>query len=231
MHSPLLPATALATTLLFLVPGAAAAQTPHDWSGFYLGLTTGAARSDTRFDFDYTDSNDSPAELTLPMLGASGGLVLGVNFQQDQFVYGLQADGSLMRLNGSYSSSSPDVDIDAQLDALLNLRGRIGLATGPLLLFATAGLAAGHETFNTTILGSSGNPGDVVTAHADGIVIGPTVGMGMEYAVNDKVSLTAEGTVANLGGLTAPGDNGKGSYTARSTAPVVGARAGINFHF
>jgi len=240
MRSPFQPATALATSLLFLVPGTALAQpAPHDWSGLYAGLTAGVMRSDTRLDFDYSIFGESPPDLPLPRLSGSGGVVLGVNFQQGKFVYGLQADGSLMMLHGhqaqpgSLVDDTPTIDVDAQLDALLNLRGRFGLANGPLLFFTTAGVALAHETFDTTIFDNdgSGDLAELRTAHANGIAFGPTLGMGVEYAVNDNVSITAEGTIASLGGLTATGDNGKGAYTARSTAPILGAKAGINFHF
>ena len=41
MRSYLLAATALTSSISFLVPGAAFAQTPYDWSGFYVGLGAG----------------------------------------------------------------------------------------------------------------------------------------------------------------------------------------------
>lgn len=56
----------------------------------------------------------------------------------------------------------------------------------------------------------------------------PTAGVWAEYAVNDKVSLTAEGVVTSLSPLTATGDNGKGSYRATSRTNDFNVRGGVN---
>jgi outer membrane immunogenic protein len=228
MRLHFLSATSLATTLMFLVPGIALAQTTlHDWSGPYIGLTAGIASGVTHFDI--TGGTDTTIDV--PVLGATGTLTLGVNGQNGAFVYGIAADGTLLTLKGS--NSQPGQAIDTALDRLLALRGRLGLATGPLMVYATAGIAAGHETFTTDI--------SVITptlnqtpAIADGYVYGPTYGLGVEVALNEKVSLVAEGVVTNLGGLTATGDNGKGSnsaYTATATHTDMNLRAGINIRF
>jgi outer membrane immunogenic protein len=223
-----LPSTALATTLLFLVPGVALAQTsPYDWSGPYIGLSAGAASGTTHFDI--TGGTTSTADV--PVMGATGTITLGVDGQNGNFVYGLAADGTFLTLHGS--GAQTDQTIDTALDRLLAIRGRLGLANGPLLFFATAGVAAGHETFNTniTISNPSANQRPAI---GDGYVFGPTYGLGVEVAVTDKMSLTAEGVVTNLGGLTATGDNGKASdsaYTATAANTNLNLRAGVNFHF
>jgi hypothetical protein len=54
---------------------------------------------------------------------------------------------------------------------------------------------------------------------------------GVEYALNDRISLTTEGIVTNLGPVTATGDNGKGSYTATARTMNLTIRSGVNLHF
>jgi hypothetical protein len=213
---------------LFLVPGAVAAQEAvHDWTGPYLGFALGAAKGNTHFDI----SGNLPSSSTdIPVLGASGTVTLGVNAQSGSFVYGIAGDGSLLTARGSGTASGGT--IDTALDQLFALRGRLGLTTGNMLFFATAGIAVGHESFDSKIVYSTPvhPPRDAL---GNGYVYGPTYGVGVEVALSDKVSLTAEGLVTNLSSLTASGDTGKsgGSYTATATHSDVTLRGGLNFHF
>lgn len=230
MRRYLLSGTSLVTTLFFLVPGAAFAQgTPHDWSGPFVGAGVGGLLGGGSIDLTYTDSSDSPATIGVPMLGPSGSIVGGYYFQRDNFVYGVAADGSVLYVTGAATGSN--YTANERLYALLSLRGRLGLATGPLLLYATGGIAGGYARFDTTISDGDFHNSSVVPAMGAGFVFGPSFGAGGEYALNDRVSLTAEGTVTQLGPLTATGDNGKGSYTASSRTTTLGVRGGVNFHF
>jgi outer membrane immunogenic protein len=223
MRRQLLAATALTTTILFLVPGAMAQPAPYNWSGFYAGFSLGAAKGNTSFELS---TSSPPATGDVPVLGGSGTITLGYNAQSNSFVYGIAADGSLLSVIGTGSAAGGTAS--SALDRLFTLRGRLGIANGSMLYFATAGVAAGHETF-TTVVGSLG----LTPAMGDGYVFGPTYGVGVEVALNDKVSLTAEGLVTNLGPLTASGDTGKGggAYDATATTTSVSVRGGVNFHF
>ena len=230
MRHSLLSATSLATTLLFLVPGVVHAQsTPHDFSGPYIGASLGALTGAGTIDLSFIDPNDrrgSPSRIEVPILGASGTVSGGYNFQLNSFVYGIEADGTLLYAKGSASGAT--YTANEQLAGLLSLRGRLGVASGPLLVYATAGVAGGYAGFDVTTAGLS-NSG--TTASRAGIVYGPTAGVGGEYAVNDKVGLTAEGLVTSLSPLTATGDNGKGPYTATSRTSDFNVRGGVKFHF
>jgi len=229
MRRYLLSATSLATTLLFLVPGAAFAQsTVHDWSGFYLGLGVGGILGTDTLAFTYTDAGGAPPSVDVPVLGPSGTITAGYNVQSDKFVYGIEADGSFSTASGTVAPNSSS-SVTSRLNALLSLRGRLGFANGNLLTYATAGITGGYGSFASHL--NYGTTDPIVDANAAGVVIGPVAGIGMEYALNDNVSLTAEGTVASLGSLTATGDNGKGSYTAKNHTTAFGLKSGVNFHF
>jgi len=110
MRISLLSATSLATTLLFLVPGAVLAQTaPHDFSGPYLGASLGALTGTGTIDLDFDNPGSqfgSPSRVEVPILGASGTVSGGYNFQLNSFVYGLEADGTLLYATGTASAPS-----------------------------------------------------------------------------------------------------------------------------
>jgi outer membrane immunogenic protein len=232
MRKRLLAATALVTIML-MAPGAFAQDGVVDWSGPYVGASVGGAAGNTNFDFAYTTSGSPQSPVSVPTLGVSGTITAGFNVQQDQFVYGIAADGTFLTLGGSASSTSPIYTIDTRLDALLSLRGRLGLTGGPVLYYATAGIAAGHVTYNANLSVSSPLPAQA-PAVGNAIVFGPTYGVGVEYALNDSISLTTEGIVTNLGPVTATGDNGKssgGAYTANGRTNSLNLRSGVNVHF
>jgi outer membrane immunogenic protein len=231
MRAQLLAATALTTTIVFLVPGIAGAQVPHDWSGPFLGGSVGGAAGTSTFTFEYEQPGNSPSELEVPTLGISGTVVAGFNLQQGNFVYGIAADGTLLTLGGELQSPDDDpfYDVESRLEALLSLRGRLGLTNGPLLFYATAGIAAGKASFTTDVVDNPGVSG--TPAGATGIVYGPVAGAGVEIALNDTMSLNVEGLVADLGPLTATGDNGKGSYGVSNRSRALNLRTGVNINF
>ena len=235
MRRQLLVATALTTTTTFLVPGIAAAQTGvWDWSGPYIGAGVSASVADTTFDFVYPDPDDqgdAPSSVMIPELGYGGTITGGFNLQRGNIVYGLEADGTVTTLSGQRTGGSLDesdgYEVNDRLDALLTLRGRLGVTAGQLLLYGTAGLAVGITSYETDIRQDP----DFVPATAAGVAFGPTAGLGVEVALNDAISLKAEGLVTKLGGPTATGDNGKGPYTVDRQSLQVDVRTGVNVHF
>ena len=232
MRFTLLSATSLATTLLFLVPGVTLAQSaPHDFSGPYVGASVGALTGTGTIDLSFDNLFDgigSPLHIEVPILGLSGTVSGGYNFQLSNFVYGIEADGTLLSATGT--ATGPGYTANERLQGLLSLRGRLGLVNGPLLVYATAGVAGGYASFDV-LTGAPFSNHAPITASAAGIVYGPTAGVGAEYAVNDSVSLTGEGIVTSLSPLTARGDNGKGPFTATSQTSDINVRFGVKFHF
>ncbi len=229
MRNRLLVATSLTTTIIALVPGTSLAQVGVvDWSGPYLGVSASAAYSNTTFNFVYPDPDDqggAPTSVLVPELGVGGTVTGGFNLQSGNIVYGLEADGTLTTLSGS--ASGADFEITDRLNALLALRGRLGVTAGNVLFYGTLGLAVGVASYETDIDEGS----DPVPASTTGLGFGPTAGLGVEVALNDTISLKAEGVVTRLGGPTATGDNGKGPYTVDRRSTQVDLRTGINVHF
>src|SRR3569623_1529887 len=138
-----LAATALGATIGFLVPGAARALAPgYDWSGFYAGVGIGGAQSGADIQFTRISGTvDIPSSVHVPALGVDGTVKLGRNWQSGRFVYGSEADGTMLALNG-YASGSTYTVRDS-LNALLSLRARFGVAFDQVLIYVDAGVAAG----------------------------------------------------------------------------------------
>lgn len=226
MRKTLLLATALSTTIMFLVPGIASGQSDFDWDGFYAGISGGMASGSGSLEVTYLAP---PTTNTLELTGLGGLLTatVGYNVQNGVIVVGGEADASALNLNEGFEDSY--ADIDAALDSLLTLRGRLGVAGGRFLFYGTAGLALGQARFNANLDDPIGGP--VTDASASGWVAGGVAGMGLEVAVNDNVSLKAEGMVYRLSELNGSGDDGKYLYDASYKPAGVVLRGGANFHF
>src|SRR5688500_3754468 len=121
MRNQLLAATALSTSVLFLVPGVTLAQTGVVvWSGVYVGVSGGVAGGATLRPFDYDSAFDPPSSLAVPILGLTGTVTAGFNVQQGDFVYGIAADGTFQALRGELQSPDDDpfYEAEGQLDSL-----------------------------------------------------------------------------------------------------------------
>jgi outer membrane immunogenic protein len=225
MRAKLLAATALSSSVAFLVPGVAFAQ-QYDWSGVYTGMTLGAARSLGVLELDDLGGGVAlPDSVEIPALGPTGGLHAGFNLQSGNFIYGLEGQASWTHLDGTVEGTN--FDAEASLTALLSLRARLGVAFDRMMIYSTAGIAAGNSSFNVDAGKGSAD------ATASGVVAGGVVGLGAEYAVNDNISLRAEGKYYHLQSQSAVGDSGKGTdpYTATYTPRGVVFETGINVHF
>ncbi|MGN6486985.1 MAG: outer membrane protein [Devosia sp.] len=229
MRVALLAATALSTTIWFVVPHVAVAQSTFDWSGAYVGATLGVVSTTS----DLTTSGD--AVFGFSTQGALAGLTVGYNQQlNEQFVIGIEADGSLTTVDGSSTEALPPfADADERLDSLLTLRGRLGVTNGPVLAYGTLGLAGGNASYSALIqdFAKAGAP-----AEGSGFVTGVVGGAGVEVAVNDSVSIKTEGLMYSLSPLAASGDinvndEAKGAYTSKYTPSGLVVRTGVNVHF
>ena len=228
MRHELLAATALGTSLVFLVHSVAVAQsTAFDWSGTYIGGSVGVVNSTSRVDFTYSSSTSGPGSVALPAIGAAGSIAIGHNFQLDQFVIGIEADGTLMQLSGT--ATGPDYTIDHRLESLLTLRGRFGVASGPFMAYGTVGLAGGNASYSALV--SDMGKDSPSAATASGFVMGVAGGGGVEYAVNDNVSVKGETLFYSLAPLNASGDTGKGSFDSAFHTNGLLVRTGVNVHF
>ena len=223
-----------------------------DWSGVYVGANvgwnSGAAQvhSSTATTNQLTGLSNGAGTVDVPAATfptsqmdfsdqswAAGGQV-GVNKQRGNMVFGLEGDmdavGGRARQFSSYAlpatglTTGATVGIDRQTDPnwTASMRGRLGWATGNLLLYGTGGLALADvrqsALYSYALTAAAGiaaaNPGANLgpfanAASADNTLVGWTVGGGAEYAINKQISIGAEYRHSDYGsttfGFVAPG--------------------------
>jgi outer membrane immunogenic protein len=169
-----------------------------DWQGFYVGVNGGHAWG-------------APD-------GWYGGGQVGYNAQFDRLVLGVEADLQGADISDSTSGVGPTT-ANVDIDWFSTVRGRIGYATGPALLYVTGGLAFADVDYSVT------GPG--VTLSKSSIKTGYTLGGGIEWAFDPNWSLKSEYLFVNLGDENLS----SGGFSSRSETEFHTVRVGINYRF
>jgi outer membrane immunogenic protein len=213
-------------------PRAPAAYVPvappyYNWGGIYIGINGG---------YGYGSSSQDRTSLGLAstgnynIMGPLVGGTFGANFQSGQFVFGIEGDGDWSNIKGSSSATNLVCPTCQTANTwLATLRARAGVAWDRVLLFATAGGAAG--TINSSVPAS---PAFGLTAGSSSSTeFGWTAGAGIEFGITDNLTAKIEYLYVDL-------QNGSFSCTVASCG-VVGSvpvsfdaslvRAGLNLKF
>jgi outer membrane immunogenic protein len=164
----------LAATLSLALAGTAHAT---DWTGGYLGVAMGYADAS-----DAWDEGGAPGDPALSPEGGSFSVYAGYGVDLAGLVLGLEGDLSFPDLS---DNATCDVLIECTFDVELmtSLRGRAGVALGPLLLYGTAGIALGYIATDTDELGG---------VSASKTLRGYTVGIGSEIQLAESLRLGIE---------------------------------------
>jgi outer membrane immunogenic protein len=164
----------LAATLSLALAGTAHAT---DWTGGYLGVAMGYADAN-----DAWDQGGAPGDPALSPEGGSFSVYAGYGIDLAGLVLGLEGDLSFPDLS---DNATCDVLIECTFDVELmtSLRGRAGVALGPILLYGTAGVALGYIATDTDELGG---------VSASKTLSGYTVGVGSEIQLADSLRLGIE---------------------------------------
>ncbi len=116
------------------------------WAGGYIGINTGYAWSEVGrgaySDYGYNYYNNNGYDFD----GSFVGFQAGFNWQTGPFVYGIEADiqGAGNAINGLFKVTGPTTfGPSAVVNDWGTVRGRVGYAWGPALLYATGGFAWG----------------------------------------------------------------------------------------
>jgi len=181
------------------------------WTGFYAGINGGGG--------DTANSGDlSPS-------GGFGGGQIGYNWQGvfglgGSWVLGLEAD-----IQGSGISDSGvfgDTAIENGLNWFGTVRGRVGYAAGPALLYFTGGFAFGEVESKGRLAG--GVPFDVTETQT-----GYVLGGGIEYKFNPAWSIKGEYQFISLD-ASDPAGAGPLGLTSGDRSEVNTFRVGVNYH-
>lgn len=203
-----------------LLPATASAQQPS-WAGLYLGGHLGGA---------WGSLGDADVD------GFIGGGHGGLNFQNGNLVYGIEADISLSGADGGSASASggclqflrnqcvapfsSTTSAAIDLDWLASLRARLGFTVGNALIYGTGGIGWGNVDLkiNDPVLGSSSSS----NTH-----VGWVGGGGVEMRLSRSLSGRVEALRYGLGSE---------SYDILGTATkldldVTVVRGGLTYHF
>jgi outer membrane immunogenic protein len=212
-------------------PAAAAVMT---WSGFYVGLQGGGAWGDS--DEVFFATPNSAAFVGTQRYDTSGGFVGGVagfNWQSGAFVIGLEGDYHWSDINGRSSVVNvgpPNLGDTyfTQLRSFGDIKGRLGYAVGPTLLFVSGGAAVGdiQHRYDAALNGGAAN-----TFVSNTTRWGWTVGAGLEYMFAPNWSAKVEYNYIDLGTSTInyvpPPTLNRSEWT--DTFHTI--KAGVNYHF
>jgi outer membrane immunogenic protein len=185
------------------------------WAGFYIGAMGG-----------YASQSGSDG-----IKGGFAGGTAGYNWQQGNIVFGLEADAAWADINNSVSGvvlvpgGAFATTTTAKIQDWGTVRGRIGYAFGPTLLYATGGYAWADTKISVGIPGVfSGSDSQVHSGYA--------VGAGVEYMFAPKWSLKAEYLYKSFGSENYTYNVLGTTVTAASGSfDIHSAQVGINYHF
>ena len=220
-------ALAIGTASLF----AGAAHAQDDWSGFYAGGHVGTAQASADWsllaeDGAFTDRGISPTATCgldpsevpecnpeFDLSGAVGGLHVGWQQQFGAYVLGAEATYTSTGLEETVVSviGAEDDEFTTELNDYRTIVARAGWippTSEPILLFATAGLAAGDV--KTRI---EDNDGTITSGEVTELHSGWTVGAGVEYLIQPNIMLGAEYKYADLGSVEHEIDWDLGDFT------------------
>lgn len=187
------------------------------WAGFYMGLHFGAASAEAditdRFEYQY----DPIARNDFRFDGTMAGGQIGYNLQSGNIVYGLEAALGGMAISGRMTDDDlrGPGDTIPQIGATYSISGdlygeltaRLGYSSGAMLLYLKGGRAflqtrldAHYEGDNWTTMngcytgGCNGvTPNKSVFDFSNSETLyGWTIGAGLEYALNELVSMKLE---------------------------------------
>jgi outer membrane immunogenic protein len=189
-----------------------AAPSLYNWSGFYAGINGG-----------YGWTGGSSAN------GAFGGGQIGVNWQNGNWVFGVEADLQASGIETTTTASSGGATIreTTGADYFGTVRGRIGAAFDRVLVYGTAGLIYARISHDGTGLVGIAGSYSATNTKSDFVY-----GAGVEWAAWERWTVKLEYLHAEFGGNT-------NLYTTTAPAILVSypsselnlVRLGLNYRF
>jgi outer membrane immunogenic protein len=196
------------------------------WTGAYIGLHVGGAWGDK----DWTiASDDGPTFTSHEVSGFIGGAQIGYNWQFDRIVAGAEAEVSWANVDGDNPCPNPAAVCGTEIRWMGSATARLGMAMNRFLIYGKGGVAFADEEYfaNFPLV-----PFD--DASGDDTRVGWTVGVGGEYAINDKWSAKLEYMYADFGSETVDlhfDVDGIFAGTQDIEQQLHTVKFGINYHF
>ena len=211
------------------------------WTGFYVGVNAGAGLDHFAFPYyvrlpDDEGTGSSGITSTGPVAGGQ----IGFNYQIEGLpiighaVVGIEADDDWGAVHGSstvYTNGGTPVNFGGRFDNFGTLRVRVGYNFDRLLFYLTGGLTYGSNvaSFNIPAYGYSGS---LRTTHTGLPFNVDTVGLGVEYAIDDHWSVKGEylyDCVEAYYNRFTPAADARVGFNTRMMYHI--ARLGVNYKF
>ncbi|MBX6425288.1 MAG: porin family protein [Variibacter sp.] len=222
-------APALAADLRRAPPPQAPAYTPAPppllWHGFYVGGQVGYAWGHDRSE-EFVTATGLPTGVDsgFNTRGVVGGAHIGYNYQMSGLVLGVEGDIEASGLRGHASVAAPDTSTSFESRWQGSVRGRIGAAFGPALLYVTGGAAFANLRHELSV-----DPGPA--ERFDRTKAGWTVGAGAEYAFSPSWSTRLEYRYTDFGRLTDVSSEAAPGFSYRHDPNFHTVRLGLSYHF
>jgi outer membrane immunogenic protein len=211
---------------------------PFSWSGFSIGVHAGYGFEGSG---DQTTLADGLDFINVPfngvtMEGGFFGVSVGKDWQVGNVVYGIVVDISKSDISGFFT---PDVDdgFETKIDWFGTVRGKLGYATGPYLLYATGGLAYGKvkATQGDIDIPAPVFDPDTGFVSKSEIRIGWAAGGGIDVSVAKNLIFGVEYLYVDLGDdtVTMTGPQAGGTVTSRVNVntDIHTVRANLRYKF
>lgn len=185
--------------------------TVYNWSGCYIGANGGGKWARTSGSVDVapgTGAAGASAAASLPFDGttSSTGIIggqIGCNWQAagSSWVFGLEGDADAQRWSATRTVARgvgpiiPGDSFDIRSDWQASFRGRLGYAWDRWMLYATGGVGFTNAKVGTNFIPTvaAGVTFPATVASDSKTLVGPTVGLGLEYAFSNNWSFGVEG--------------------------------------
>ncbi|NVO15649.1 MAG: porin family protein [Rhodoplanes sp.] len=199
-------------------------SSPQRWAGFYVGVNAGLGISNVKVPTIMTPGPNG--EENVNGTGFTGGGQAGYNWLVfSNWIVGVEGDVGYLGIDHSYRDwFDSGTEFGTKTTWYSTARGRVGMSTGPALIYGTAGAAFADVSTRW------GNP-SVTTSQTRS---GWTVGGGIETALDSRWSVRMEYLYMDLGrtdvtttAAFAPGV----PLTAEFNNRFQVVRAGLNYSF
>lgn len=160
------------------------------FQGAYVGAQVGALGFADRSNAIFTPTDSVIARHTSHGGSFTGGVLAGYDWHVGPVVFGLRGD--VLGAHAANAGIEPfGLGVTNRVDVQGSARGRIGFALDRLLIFASGGLnVANAEHEYRSAFGS---------LRKNHITVGPTVGVGAEYAFDDRWRAHVEYRISDFG--------------------------------
>jgi outer membrane immunogenic protein len=194
-----------------------------NWTGFYIGGNVGGAWSDV----EWSDISLTGERLNNTASGFIGGGQIGYNQQFGNLVLGVEATVSGADLSQDFRSIVPTVNFSTDVNTIVTVTGRFGVAADQWLFYGKAGWAGAQVEF------SGRNTVGPDSFSFDDWRNGWTVGAGLEYKIARNVSFGVEYSFIELDSDNHNGFTRQGiPFTLRDRdLDIQSVTARLNFQF